>query len=741
MTNTSLPIANSQSTINIDAWLQQLLATHKHDNPELVRQVVSLARIAGEDRATPSGKSCLAQGLEMAEILNGLFVDCNTLAAAVLYSSVQYADLQIDDIAEHIGQKVTKLIFGTKQMDGISELYRAVAGREQYKQHNIDNIRKMLLAMVDDIRVVLIKLAEHLFTLRAASILSAETKHAIAAESMAIYAPLANRLGIAQIKWELEDIAFHYLEPEKYQGIVDELNKSFPERKAYINKVIAELKQILHESGLVNFQVTGRIKHIFSIYRKMCRKQVNVSGIFDVGAVRIFVPTITDCYTALSHVHAAWQYIPEEFDDYIASPKTNNYRSIHTTVIGPENKIVEIQIRSYDMHKHAELGIAAHWIYKEGKGAGKGADYETKIAWLRQVMDWQQEVTGDERALEEVRQMFNDQVYVFTPEGDILDLVQGSTPLDFAYHVHSEVGHSCCGAKVNGNIVPLTHVLKTGERVEILTTKNGRPSRDWLNSNLGYLKTSRARAKVYHWFKKQSQDHNIAQGQALLDKELNRLGLKKINLLDIAEKFNFKNVDDFLASLGNGEVKLSGVLSVLQSNLENISGTPKDTAVKTLFEPKAKKPCIAKDLKIYGVDNLLTRIASCCKPVPGDSIIGYITQGKGITIHRDDCLNALFSLKHHPEKIIFVSWEGRLEKHYPVDIVVNAYDRTGLVHDITDILKEDKIMVVGLELRTDKKEGIAHIFMTIEVEGLKPLSRILAKIERIPNVIEVTRKK
>ena len=713
-----------------DTWLQKINSEFSSADYEIIRQAVMLAKLASENNSTITEHSFLNQNLATAEILRQLHLDSTTLAAAILYSSVQYDGLTIEDITEHLGPQVAKLIHGTQQMAGISEFYQAISNSTNY-HHNINNIKKMFLAMVDDIRVVLIKLAQHLCILRSASLLPEKIKKQLAAETMAIYAPLTNRLGIAQIKWELEDLAFLYLEPEKYQKIATTLEEHFPECNQYIKEAITSLQTLLAKTQIKNILVTGRAKHIYSIYRKMERKKVGLEGIYDVSAIRIFVPTITDCYTVLSHVHTAWQYIPNEFDDYIAAPKSNGYRSIHTAVYGPKNRIIEIQIRTHSIHREAELGIAAHWVYKEGK---QEANYSAKLSWLRQIIDWQQEITQSEKNLLNIQQIFNDHIYAFTTQGDILELPKGATPLDFAYHIHSELGHRCCGAKINNNMMPLTYILKTGDRVEILTSRDGTPSRDWLIPSLGYLSTSRARSKVLHWFKKQSQEHNIIHGQELINKEIQRLGLNKIDLKIAANKLNFKTSDDLLAALGSGDIKFGSILNSLHIELEKPIAE-----ITEIIAAKPTKTSYSSDIDIQGVGNLLVHTANCCKPIPGEEIIGYITQGRGISIHRVDCINALNIKKLYSERFITVSWGKNTEKKYPVDIVIDAFDRQGLVRDITNILADEKIAVTGLDLVTNKKENTAKIKMTIEISGLNPLSNILNKISKLPNIIEIYR--
>lgn len=715
---------------NYDVMLKLLLESQSDAAFEQVSHAASLAEVTGHAVLTPSGLTCFQQGIEIGTILNQIHIDSESIAAAILLPCVKYAELSLDDIAENVGQRVAKLICGAQKMDSISEFYQISSGSVRHST-NIDNIRKMMLAMVDDIRVVIIKLAERLSVLRYASFLPEQASHTIASEIMAIYAPLTNRLGIQQLKWELEDLAFKILEPKKYQEILSEVNKNFPEREQYINNVIAAVKDLLMKNGLQNFSVKGRAKHVYSIYKKMLRKHKSLNALFDICAIRVFVSSLADCYSTLSHIHAEWKNIPEEFDDYIASPKPNGYRSIHTAVFGPDNRVVEIQIRTEEMHKLAELGIAAHWVYKENRSQSVG--YDTKIAWLREVLDWQQEVTKKDAVLDEIRQVFNDMIYVFTPQGDVLDLIIGATPLDFAYHVHSDVGHRTIGAKVNGKIVPLTYNLKTGDRVEILTAKNPSPSRDWLNPNLGYLKTSRARSKVFSWFKKESQDKHIASGQEIIDKETKHLGIKKIDLEFIARKLNFNSANELLNALGNGVVKFSSILHAIELKKE-----PLIVSEQPIKLPSRDKR--SAELKVSGVENLLTRIAGCCKPLPGEAITGYVTQNQGITVHRKSCANIINASSNKPERLIEVSWGALTKKHYPVDILVSAQDRHGLVRDVTNVLADAGISVAGLDLVTDKKENTAKILMTIEIESVATLNKVLAKISKVSHVLEARRR-
>jgi GTP pyrophosphokinase len=641
--------ATREGVTNPEAWLQQLAAQYSIENIPLLRQAISLAQIAGSDRATPNGESCLNQGISMVEILAELNLDPETLAAAMIYSCVCYAGLNLEDVTEQINEKVSRLVKGTLQMEAVN-LLRG----EHYHSHDpgsIDNIRKMLLAMVDDVSVVLLKLAERLCILRNIAIFNDAKKRQVAKETMDIYAPLANRLGIGQLKWQLEDLSFRYLQPDAYKKISAALNERRLDRESYIKQFMGELNDVLREAEVQNFQISGRAKHIYSIHKKMMRKNLPIQEIYDISAMRILVPTVADCYTALSSVHARWTHIQKEFDDYIATPKPNGYRSIHTAVIGSNDKPIEIQIRTTKMHEEAELGVAAHWLYKEG--IGKPSSYEEKILWLRQVLDWQKEIAKTDAAKADIQtELFDDRVYVFTPNGAVLDLMKGATPLDFAYHIHSELGHRCRGAKANGHIVPLIYALKTGDRIEILTIKEGHPSRDWMNPHLGYLKTARAKAKVAQWFKKQDYERHLADGKNLIEKELKRLHNKEANLEQIALKLNYKTGDDLLAALGRGEIGVNAIVSN--------SPVPEETQhiakIKTGLL-KQKISDVFTKIDVEGVGNLLIHLALCCNPEPGEAIIGYVTRTHGITIHREDCANITRAQTIHDEKIISVNWK------------------------------------------------------------------------------------
>ncbi|MGE3919482.1 MAG: GTP diphosphokinase [Gammaproteobacteria bacterium] len=717
--------------IDSTAWLAHLNTKRKPHEIDLIRRALTLAELSGAHQATLTGESCLQQGLAIADILEELDLDIDTIAAAIVYPAVHYADLHLEDISEQLNKTIARLVDGVSQMEAIRNLHL-----QQLHRHNqIDKFRKMLLAMVEDVRVVLMKLAERTFIIRAASILPKAKQQEIAQEIKDIYAPLANRLGIGQIKWELEDFAFRYLESDIYKDIAKQVDQKRHERETYIKNIIIELEAALKKEDIQTFEVSGRAKHIYSIYGKMTRKKVDFSQIYDVLAVRVLVNTVEDCYKVLAIAHALWKSIPEEFDDYITNPKPNGYRSLHTAVLGPQSRNLEIQIRTFTMHQESELGIAAHWVYKEG--ASSRSAYDQKIAWLRQVIDWQKELAKSDETTEiPETKIFEDRVYVFTPNSEIIDLPQGATPLDFAYLIHTQIGHRCKGAKINGNIVPLTYQLKTGDRVEILTSKNPNPSRDWLNPNLHYLISSRAKAKVLHWFKLQDYDKNRHDGHEIFARELKRLGLDNIRVEQLSEHFSQKTTEDFYAAIGAGDIRISQIIGAIELlHRTEQAQKPTETVLPIKREVSHKIP---KGITIEGVGNLLTSIAKCCHPLPGDEIVGYITQGKGVMIHKQDCLNVSNIDEKQKERLLEVTW-GEERAFYPVDIDVTAYERPGLVRDITGLLAQDKINLLSLTTNADKQEHSVAIHATIEIEDLSSLSRILDRINQIPNISSAKR--
>lgn len=731
------PIRLSDGSIDLEPWLLDLEAKNPNLNHGLIRSACLLSQIAGIEMPTESGESCLQQGLAMAEILVDLDVDSDTIAAAIIYDSVQYAELSIEDVEEHISKNIAKLVEGVERMNAISNMrgLSRLQGR-----HQIDNVRKMLLAMVDDARCVLIKLAERLRVLRTIAPLPDNVRRPIAIEVKEIYAPLANRLGIGSIKWEMEDLAFRYLNPEKYKEIAKGLNSRRLDRDRYVTMIVAIIEKHLTEKGLKGFSVCGRSKHIHSIFRKMSRKNVPISEIYDATAVRVLVNTVDDCYTVLGVVHQLWEQIVAEFDDYIHNPKPNGYQSLHTAVNGPEGKAFEVQIRTKRMHDEAELGVAAHWKYKEGGGFQK-ANHERKIDWLREVLEWHRELAqGENQAENDLEEEFlDDRVYVFTPEGDVLDLPKGSTPLDFAYRIHSEIGHRCRGAKVDDRIVQLTHQLKTGEQVEVLTGKEMRPSRDWLNPHLNYLKSARAKAKIHHWFKQLDYERNKEDGAALLERELKRLNLTSDKLQKVAKDLNFKKRDDLLAALGCGDIRFGQIINRIQTYE---AASKKENSVKepTTQVDNTSVGYASSDVHVEGVGDLLTHIARCCKPVPGDDIVGYITIGRGISIHQQECANIFHANEEQKTRLIEVHWGRKVSEGYKADVVIHAYDRNGLLRDVTQLLSNEKANVFSLSTNINKGDNTAMIYLTLEVDGVEGLSRLLSKCKQIPNVMDARRK-
>ena len=720
-------------SIDVQQWLDQIGSKGYFQDLDMIRSACKLSQLAGQDHATETGQSCLQQGLAMADVLADMEVDQETLAAAIIFESVHYAELSLEDVEEQLGSHIARLVKGVEKMSAMQNLN--AFNKYPQNKNQIDNVRKMLIAMVDDVRVVLIKLAERLCVLRALAPLPPALSLKIATEAMEIYAPLANRLGIGAIKWEMEDLAFRYLHPDDYKAIAKGLRAKRLDRDRFVNLIVDELNQHMKRLGIQHFAVYGRSKHIHSIYKKMKRKNVSLDEIYDATAVRIMVDTNVLCYQVLDLVHGSWKQVPTEFDDYIANPKSNGYQSLHTAVEGPEGRVFEVQIRTFQMHEQAEMGVAAHWKYKEG-GIKHKASHERKIEWLREVLAWHRDMATNKGVSTAIESEFlEERVYVFTPGGDVLDLPTGATALDFAYHVHTEMGHRCRGTKVNGNIVPLTYALKTGDKVEVLTGNEARPSRDWINSHLNYLKTSRAKAKVLHWFNQQDYDKNAAEGREILDKELKNLGIKSVRLDDVVQALRFKCLDDLHAALGRGDVKLNQILNRL-SPVE-----PIDHAIKKLVKSHHKPDLSSgSDLRIEGVGNLLTHMARCCQPLPGDEVIGYISLGRGVSIHRQDCPNILYSSEKQRERFLQVSWGSATRDHYVVDVLLKAFDRPNLLRDITTLLSNEKAHVFALQTQINKHDNTNQIMLTMEIDGLNSLSGLLSRLGQIPNVFETRRR-
>ncbi|GAB4520067.1 MAG: bifunctional (p)ppGpp synthetase/guanosine-3',5'-bis(diphosphate) 3'-pyrophosphohydrolase [Anaerolineae bacterium] len=722
-------VQRTQTTpAGLEGLLELIPSTWSASDVDLIRRAYELAQSAHEGQSRASGEAYIHHPLAVAAILAELKLDAATIAAGLLHDVVEDTPYDIEYIRQHFGDEVARLVDGVTKLEQLDQFRKPA---DQMADGKAESLRKMFLAMVDDVRVVLIKLADRLHNMRTLGSLPEHKRRRIARETMDIFAPLANRLGIWQLKWELEDLAFRHLQPATYKELARKIDQRRQDRERYVQKVIAILSQELEKAG-IQAEVTGRPKHIYSIWRKMKRKGVDFEQIYDAQGVRVIVDTVRDCYAALGVVHSLWRPIPGEFDDYIANPKDNMYRSLHTAVVGPDGRPMEVQIRTWEMHRTAEYGIAAHWRYKEQIGGRRDIEFENKIAWLRQLMDWRQEVTDAQEFVDSMKtDVFQDRVYVFTPKGDVIDLPAGATPIDFAYHVHTEVGHRCRGARVNGRLVSLDYQLQNGDQVEIITAKRGGPSRDWLNPNLGYVKTQRARGKIRQWFRRLDRDVNIAEGREVLDRELRRLSVD-VSYETIAKLFNFESVDDLLAAIGYGDINPQQIATKVM-DLER-----RDQEAVPATDGERPSPPIPMDgVSVTGVSGLLTHPARCCNPLPGDEIVGYVTRGRGVSIHKRDCPNILFIAE--PERLIEVSWGVEQQRTYPVSIIVRAFDRAGLLRDIATVVADEKVNMREAQAITGLKDNTAVITATIDVTGIAQLSRLLTKIEQLPNVLEARR--
>lgn len=694
-------------------------------------------------------KSMTNLSAEIISILMTLNMDLESLMVAFLYPAFEAKALDLDEVEAKFGLSIRKLLLKVKDMEAIRFLQNLNSSKGAEAQ--VDRVRRMLLSMVDDVRAVVIKLAERIAVIRAAKHADDETKLAIAREIANIYAPLANRLGIGQLKWELEDLAFRFLHNDYYMEIARDLGEKRVERERYIENFVAELRSLLEQNGIKNAEVYGRPKHIYSIWRKMQRKHLPFSELYDVRAVRVIVDKIEDCYAALSIVHSRWSHIEKEFDDYIANPKPNGYQSIHTVVYGDGNKVVEIQFRTKDMHQMAELGVAAHWKYKEGGGLGSGV--EQRINWLRKLLAWRDDMVESGALLDEFRkQVFEDRVYVFTPRGEVVDLPTGATPLDFAYQVHTMVGHRCIGAKVDGRIVPYTYKLKTGEQVEIITQKEPNPSRDWINADNGYLKTSRARAKVINWFRKVDYDKNLAAGDDILEREVARhgLGLNKDQVASFLKeklsRFNVKTVSDIYAGIGAGDIKVNQIISFLEERVFKRDINTKELELQSLISEKTNQQLLTRHanqkgrIVVDGIGTMMTHIAKCCQPIPGDDIIGFITQGRGISIHKASCSQLKGLMKKNPERVVTAQWGDDANANgFTVTIKVVASDYPGLLRDVTTVIANEKINVLGVRSHTDRQKDLSIIDIDMMIVNLPALTRVLGKLNELKQVRSAAR--
>ncbi len=731
--------------MEISNYIEGLSERYSPVDKELLQRALDVAEKAHQNQKRASGEPYLNHCKAVASILAEMHVPPAVVAAGLLHDTVEDTGMDPEDIKRDFGKEVFDLVQAVTKLGSLPRVssIQSSGGNDSknpQKQEEVDgkqwraelaseNLRKTFLAMAEDPRVVLIKLADRLHNMRTLRYLPEEKQKRIAQETMDLFAPLASRIGIWQIKWDLEDLAFRYLEPETYHDIARQLDERRSERERKMNKIITHITDVMNREGM-NAEVSGRPKHIYSIYRKMKRKKVPFKELSDIRGVRIIVPTEEECYAAVGIIHLHWRPLPGEFDDYIAAPKPSLYQSIHTSVVYDDGETLEVQIRTPEMHRKAEYGIAAHWRYKEGKKRDK--DFEQRVAYLRQMLEWQQDVESAQEFVDGLKEeVFGDRVYAFTPRGDILDLPVGATPIDFAYNIHTEVGHRCRGAKVNGRLVPLDHKLSTGDQVEILTAKRGGPSRDWLNENLELVKTKNARAKIKRWFKQQEKEKNVESGIQLLEKEIARLDLGgDIDYLDLAKHFKYDSDEDFFAAIGCSDVSLGRIVHALAVIKEGES-----PALLTHYQEEISRET-SGDIVVVGLKGVKNQLAGCCNPTPGDEIIGFITRGRGATIHRKDCSNIL-NIKDK-ERLVEVSW-GSPVRTFPVPVVIKAYDRDGLTKDIATVLSNTGVSLTELRVDVDEGQGEAVFNLVLGVRNVTDLRRTLDLLERINNVYEARR--
>ncbi|EMB9933909.1 bifunctional (p)ppGpp synthetase/guanosine-3',5'-bis(diphosphate) 3'-pyrophosphohydrolase [Acinetobacter baumannii] len=739
----------AETQVGLASWLDRVREILDGAELKQLEEVAHLTLQKELDSTVNHRSNTFATGVGMADILAHLHVDEDTLSAAMLYRSVREDITDIEEVKRKFGEQVYNLVKGTLAMGKLSELIEKNKRQEDHFNNNqrehLSGIYKMLISVTEDVRVVLIKLAERTYSLRELANSSRERQERVAREILTIYSPLAHRLGIAQLKWELEDLAFRYLAPDRYKEIASLLNEKRLEREHYIQFVIDRLKSELAAHG-IEAEITGRAKHIYSIYRKMKSKNLSFDQLYDIRALRVLVNSVPECYHSLGIVHQIWRHIPHQFDDYITNPKANGYRSLHTAVIA-ENKSLEVQIRTHEMHDEAELGVCSHFNYKEGS---KNTDhsFNHRLHSLRAVLEHYQErnettVHQNEDETEGFDQLQDfegfEKIYVFSRDGDIKELPRGSTVLDFAYHVHTEVGNKCYAARVNQRYVPLTYTLKTGEQVEILTKKDREPNRDWLVNSLGYIKTARARDKLRHWFRQQDRSKNLEVGRELLNKELSRLAIhpKSIDLNDYSSHFNVKTGDDILVSLVSGDISLHALINQINRQMHLDQDEP-ELVLKPTLNPRASHTLSAHGILIDGLDNVELHIAQCCQPVHGESIAGYITLNRGVSIHKVLCSDYQRMIKQEPERAVEADWEMQPTRGQSVQIVVEAYDRRGLLKDLTQVIFSDQINIRQVNTISEA-DGIANMKLLIEVKGLAQLSRLLARLEQQPGIISARR--
>jgi RelA/SpoT family (p)ppGpp synthetase len=718
------------ATPSLDEIVRRVGEPYGPAGEDVIRRAYVRADRAHAGQHRDSGEPYVTHCHAVAGILSDLNLDPANIAAGLLHDVVEDSLTTVHDLEVDFGKEIAMLV------DGVTKLARLDQTSGQHPGNREDteseSLRKMFLAMGKDPRVIFIKLADRIHNMRTLGYLSEERRQRIARETLEIFAPLANRLGIWQMKWELEDLGFRYLNPEHYKEIASLIHERQADREDHVEELAQRLAERLEAEG-IRADVSGRPKHIYSIYQKMERKGLSFEQIFDVRAVRVIVDAVPQCYHALGIVHQIWRPIPNQFDDYIAVPKDNLYRSLHTAVLVEDGKTLEVQIRTSEMHNEAEYGIAAHWKYKEG-GGRRDAAYEEKINELRRQLELGQDAGSARDFIDSLKiDLFEDRVYVYTPKGKIVDLPAGSTPIDFAYFVHTEIGERCRGARVNGKLVSLDYQLQTGDRIEILTAKRGGPSRDWLNPHLGYVKTKRAQHKIRQWFRKQDRDENIAQGKAILDKELRQLGATSVSYEMLAPQFGFDKVDDFLAAIGQGDINTQQIAAqVIEIETANQPKSEPEPAPE--LPPPLPRAMPPKSLSIQGAKGMLTNIGRCCNPLPGDETVGYITRGRGVTIHRRDCPNILRCTE--PERLIAVDW-GASEETHPVLVKIVAFDRGGLLRDVAAVVAAENISMSSVSVSTQK--NVATFFATFQIANIDQLSRALTRIGQISNVTDVQR--
>ena len=720
--------------INLQSLLDALPDIMPPDRALIERAYIK-AETAHSGQFRKSGEPYFTHCVAVAHILAEMKLDAEAISAALMHDLLEDTDITLEELRSEFGGTIAGIV------DGVTKLKNLPVKPEPEKRsrngdRGFEHIRKMALAMGDDVRVVLVKLADRLHNMRTLGYMPAHKQQQIAQETLDIYAPLANRLGIWQIKWELEDLSFRYLNPDAYREIAMNIDERRADREAYLNRIIDTLRSELAKYEVDDPIITARPKHIYSIHKKMDRKKLPFDQIYDVRAVRVIVETIPQCYMVLGVVHNLWRPIPGEFDDYIAAPKDNFYQSLHTAVLDTQGKTVEVQIRTMDMHEHAEYGIAAHWRYKEGNTRKRDKAFEERISYLRKLMEFGRDSDDDAASFVDTMktEVFQDRVYVFTPKGDIVDLPAGATPIDFAYYIHTDIGHRCRGARVHGRLVNLSYVLKTGDQIDIITSKRGGPSLDWLNPNLGYVETARARSKIRHWFRKQNYDKNVASGRDVLEREMKRLGVIDTLSFDaISHWFGYDKNDDFFAAVGAGDIHGAQ----LANRILEMERREEEEEEKALLKahPASVSVDVSNGINILGTGGLLVNMARCCKPVPGDKIVGYVTRGRGVTVHRADCVN----IGSEPERLIEVTWgQASQEQRYSVAVEIVAYDREGLMLDISTVMADEKVNMSSVNVSV--RQNIATFNLTIEISDMQKLTRILTRLENIPSVTEARRR-